>query len=78
LIGAFVVNPYDSEEIALSLEMVVNQTMQDRMNRMQTLYSFVANHSAERWAYNFLSLLKKSKVDHSDSYFIKMGFGLNW
>jgi len=78
LVGSYMVNPNDSEMIGNSISMAINSSAEDVYGRMERLYSFTKDHSAEKWAHNFLSLLKKSKLDQKDSEFIKMGFGLNW
>lgn len=75
--GAFIINPYDVEEIAIKIDEAINSSSQEKNARMEHIYEFINSHTTLKWAQRFLVDLKKS-YDAVGSQYLKMGFGLNW
>ena len=54
---AFLVNPYDEERTAATLERILELSAEERQERMALLYRRVQRNNVYRWAERFLALL---------------------
>ena len=54
---AFLVNPYDEERTAATLERILELPAEDRQERMALLYRRVQRNNVYRWAERFLAML---------------------
>ncbi len=59
LTEALLVNPYDSEAIALRLRQAIEMSAETRAQRMSVLREKVRSNSLERWSSEFLGTLRK-------------------
>jgi trehalose 6-phosphate synthase/phosphatase len=66
---AFLVNPYDEERTASVLERILDLSVEEREDRMATLYRRVQRNNVFRWADRFLQLLdaaSASRATHTE------------
>ncbi|HUG53957.1 MAG TPA: bifunctional alpha,alpha-trehalose-phosphate synthase (UDP-forming)/trehalose-phosphatase [Vicinamibacteria bacterium] len=57
---AFLVNPYDEDRVAATLERVLQLPAEDRRERMSMLYRRVLRNTVFRWGERYLSLLDQA------------------
>ena len=65
--GAYLVNPYNIEEISKQIDFAITQKMHFKSDRMGIQFSFINKHSTLKWAQGFLTLLKKARKSQADS-----------
>ncbi|SON57646.1 Alpha,alpha-trehalose-phosphate synthase [UDP-forming] [Hartmannibacter diazotrophicus] len=52
-----IVNPYDTEEVAGSLQMALQMPLDERKSRYEAMFNKIVTNDAKRWAESFLSYL---------------------
>jgi trehalose 6-phosphate synthase/phosphatase len=62
---AFLVNPYDEERTAATLERVLSLPAGDRRERMTALYSRVVRNNAMAWSERFITALREAALSRS-------------
>jgi trehalose 6-phosphate synthase/phosphatase len=64
---AFLVNPYDEERTAATLERILELPAEDRQERMALLYRRVQRNNVYRWAERFLGLLDSAVASRTST-----------
>ena len=60
---AFIVNPYDIEQIADAMRIALEFSPEDRHVRMQRMRRLVKEHNVYRWAGNLISELREIRIE---------------
>ncbi len=63
---AIVVNPYDAEQVADSIELALEMNPDDRRERMKRMRRIVKEHNVYRWAGNLISELSEIRVNEAE------------
>ncbi|MBU1213139.1 MAG: trehalose-6-phosphate synthase [Alphaproteobacteria bacterium] len=61
LVEAILVNPYDTDEVALALQRALTMRIEERRERHQALIRRVREHDVTNWRESFLDRLRKSR-----------------
>lgn len=60
---ALLVNPYDTEEVALAMQRALTMPLDERIERHQALIRRVREHDVEHWRETFLSALRAVRLE---------------
>jgi len=66
LVEAILVNPYDTDEVALALQRALTMRIEERRERHQALIGRVREHDVTNWRESFLDKLRKSRHPRAD------------
>ena len=60
--GALLVNPYDIEDVAQSIAIAMDMSLEERKERWQPMFERVSTNDVSAWCDSFLTTLKKTRV----------------
>ena len=60
---AFIVNPYDTEEVADSIYASLVMLPEERKARMQRMQEILKEHNVYRWAANLVATLSRIRIE---------------
>jgi len=63
---AIIVNPYDAEQLADSIELALEMSPDDRRERMKRMRRIVKEHNVYRWAGNLIAELAEIRVNEPE------------
>ncbi len=58
--GILKINPFNTEEIAKTIQHALGLTKEDKLSRLQIAYKYIKKHSTENWARTFLQDMKRA------------------
>ncbi|RLN87805.1 hypothetical protein BBJ28_00011734 [Nothophytophthora sp. Chile5] len=67
LSGAIVINPWNTEDVALSIHQALSMCRTEREIRQQKLYRYVSSNTATTWSTQFLSELSEAVVKNRET-----------
>ena len=74
--GILRVNPYNVEDIAKAIDMIIQTKEDEREQRLLRAYTYIKQHTAEKWSLNFIKDLKRHASNSKDHTFQFIGWGL--
>ncbi|GAA4820441.1 trehalose-6-phosphate synthase [Tomitella cavernea] len=60
--GAYLVNPYDTDRLASTVDAVLNDPVAQRSRRMDTMHRQVRRHDVHAWARSYLGVLHRARA----------------
>ena len=77
--GVLRINPFNVDEIAKNIEMVISMSAEEKEQRMKIAFNYISKHSTLKWAEAFIKDLKRSHQPSGDtsSKYMIIGWGLN-
>ncbi|HKW89730.1 MAG TPA: trehalose-6-phosphate synthase [Candidatus Acidoferrales bacterium] len=63
---AFIVNPYDTEQIAEAIHFALEMDATERQERMRRMRAVVRDHNVYRWAGNLIAVLSEIRIEKAE------------